>query len=247
MTLRSFFLTMIIVGFLLLGLATFLRFSNYFTVQEISCQMNGEECPDFVLAELNKSRGGSFFFSDFELIQKNILANTPSAKSVELNREFPNRLSITISTTQSAYVIIDSAIRAWSIDEEGFTHAVRENKGDPSLNVSIAPPFQFFLSDTNKLPEELHQNLLKTFKILADPFFVDTTFSLTSEREAQLTLDDQKKAFFSLDKSDQDLAKLKYFMEHYNPKDFKEPIKDIDLRFGQVVVRTVSGSSSIKN
>lgn len=205
-------------------------------VKEVTCQTDRGDCPDYVQAELNSYLGQSLFFTDFAALATRITQYAPFLTSYQIQKRYPDQVLITFQHAQASYRYQDQDGQIWLIDQAGYFISLAEDSNQLPL-VRISRQVGLPSGPGERLAEELHTQLQTTLQLLQQPNLTGSRFILLNQQEGVVILPNQQLAIFTLSNAPAELTKLNYLLRQFAFDDLKQPIREIDLRFNQVVLR----------
>ena len=103
------------------GLGYIMYTTQAFTVKSIDCVVKDNECSEGITTSLEKFKGRSIFFTDFEVeVKQEILNQHPGLSLVSLDKKLPGKLSLQFSQNLQGLVVQDQAGGFLYIDEYGY-------------------------------------------------------------------------------------------------------------------------------
>src|SRR5258708_16790443 len=96
----SFFFLILILGFL-----TYLFFSHTLEIKKISCSVDGNVCPDYVQAELEKSLHHSLFFTRYDQLINNLMKRQPSFLTGQVQKNLSGEVNFAFTQTKPVFAL----------------------------------------------------------------------------------------------------------------------------------------------
>lgn len=225
----------VIFSLLVVGLTFWLR-SDFWRVRRISCQLNDQDCPPELKAELIQLSQAEriLFLSSAKIIEK-IEANHSELSRVQIKKRLPDELIFWLKIREpwAAITIEDSPENEfYHVDQEGTLLAKTNSPaGLPLILVEQLPELE--------IGEKLEQpGISKALFALMDlqlrPF-EPKRVKIVSEREMEIQLNDQIRVILSLRKNLKDQLDSLQLIFSRTKIEGKQP-GDIDLRFDKPVI-----------
>lgn len=204
---------------------------NVFIVKHIVCQMDKEECPESVSAELARFHLEPLLFLEYTQTKNKLLGALPQLQSIVINRHFPRTLIITLESSQESLVVYlpESGIYAF-LSQQGKVLNTTPIKPERMLFISIPAKT---LRQGDALSQEeffdvkrLHAMMRETLNIYG--------IERVNEKEINIYLSNNKRAVISSDGLEKQVATLQLLL---NEATMIENISVMDLRFSHPVLR----------
>lgn len=202
-----------------------------FVVEQILCQMDREECPESVSAELTRLQSKPLLFLELSQVENKILGALPQLQSVVIHKQFPKTLQVILESSQESLIVYFP---------ESSTYAFISQQGKVLNTTPVKPERMLFISlpaRSLRQGDELTQDELKDVTRL-NGFMRDSMQIYGIERvngkEINIFLPNSKRAVISSDGLEKQLATLQLLL---NEATMIENISVMDLRFSHPVLR----------
>ncbi len=210
--------------------------AKMFTIQKIECKVGSEMCPTDLTNEWQKYIGKSIFFTDFTQLNQQLLQRHPNFTLLSLHKNLPNQISLQYQTIEIAYGIQTDNQPILLVNQTGL---VTNSTTQTDLPVVQFPDAQYTaVPPGTTLDPVLHLQILQMLDMIKTQDIPSKTLRLVDNDQMELELTDNKKVELRRDDIASELIKLEYVLKTVNFSSFKEPIKEIDLRFQHPVLRT---------
>lgn len=226
---------LLIVG--LLGVAALfeVRFLiKFFSIKEISCQLDGKECPASVQQAVSVLKGKSLFATDYqEILREQSLPLPITLQSIK--KHLPQRIELAFSTQTLAYQLLTSegtvAVTATGIP-------FKENATQAATSIELKPTYSDVLASPEQIKPEVHEPLQKLANALQTTQLAVEKVSWVDKDTIILIMKSEQHTAL-LDASDPEAAikKLQLILNSAEYQAVAPKVKEIDLRFTLPVLR----------
>jgi cell division septal protein FtsQ len=210
-------------------------FSKFFQIQQIEIlgsEKLKEVIKDLVEPEISKNfftfeTKSIFLFEQKKLVQA-ILSNFPQVERVEFLKEFPNKLKINIKEREA--VALFCSLNCYLIDSNGI--AFEEFFGKEDFKIEKLNKEEISLGEVVIDKENLNK-ILKIKKELEELQIPLEKVVLVNEERINVKTKEGWEIYFNPKRDiDWQLTKLKVLFEKEIPKEKRENLEYIELRFG---------------
>jgi|GEM_PF-3216926 len=218
------------------GIFFFAKLTKVFIIQKIVCKVAQDACPVDLTNEWQKQTNKSIFFTDFTKLNQQLLQHHPNFTLVSLQKTLPNQISLQYQTIDTAYGIQTDSQPILLVNQSGL---VTNSTAQTDLPVVLFPNEQYTaLPPGTTVDPVLHLQILQMLDMIKTEGIPSKTLRLVDNDQMEIELDDSKKVELRRNDIAGELVKLEYVLKTVNFSSFKEPIKEIDLRFQHPVLRT---------
>lgn len=233
----------------LVSLALFFLINNdFWRIEKVNCQLNGDLCPANLWGELiSQFTGRNFLFLSSSKLIHRVQEKHPEFSEVEVKKSFPDSLQIQITyrkpiaalakevavsdseASSKPEFLLDSEF--YLVDEEGFCLGKKSETNLPVILLTKEPD----LTPGQKLEEEIILQALKILKEAALRLLEPKVIRLVSQHQVDMWCRGGIKVLFSLEKDLQAQLDSLQFILNRAKIDGKK-LKQVDLRFDKPVI-----------
>lgn len=222
---------------LLLITITILLF--YFArIENITCFIADDVCPEEIQNQLSALKGSSFFFTNSIEAASQLIVEAPIYSVEHIQKEFPNKITVFLSRENSHYKL---SIYQQDSSEEYYFGA--SGIALPSKDVSTQLVVNWRARDipieNEKINSEIHSKLSAVANELRNAEIESATLEWISDSEILLEIKSEPPFIFDAETLQTQVQKIDTILSAREVDEFESQIKEIDMRFDLPVLRTV--------
>lgn len=205
--------------------------TRVFVVKTIHCTMDGENCPESVLAEVQRLQGKPLYFLQTSQLKSKIMGAFPQLISVESIKKFPSTVDVILISSKELLVVYLPENNMYAfLSSKGKVLHLTPNKPEQVLFITL--PNMLFQSGED-IDAKIFQDVVQLLKIMHEHASI-LTIERVSSNEIYLYLPNNKRGVVSSDGLEKQVDTLQLLL---NEATMIENISVMDLRFSHPVLR----------
>jgi cell division septal protein FtsQ len=222
------------ISFALLFFGYLVFYSPFFTITEVICSSNYQECTNpALIAELDKLKAQNIFTLSAKNISHRLTSGDFTIREVNVIKELPSTLKLYLQSVYPVVAIKVAGDPTWIVTDDQF-RVIGQRSSDPNVpTVVVSGPITLIVG--KKPSDELIIKSLALARKLADELFSVKTITLIDADTLELSLSTGKKAIFTPKKDV--LVQLRALQAVLSDATIVSGAKTIDVRFSQPVLR----------